>query len=826
MANVRKKQIEQPHPEEDIKSVDSPGIAIEGSQTGDGNVTEAAEPHLEAQPAVETGASEASAEAAEKASAPAEELAAAAAPESAKEPAAEAAPEPEPAASQAATAPEPAAGTAAEAAPAAEPKAEASDQAAAAAETAPAAEPEAAAETDSAPASTPETASKPAAKDAAAPESDAASAPAPANSAAADAASADAPSAEAEGAKQDNAKPDEGKSKKRHGKKEDEEEPEDPLEAAQKRKEDAEQRIEEAEKTIEETSKLKGVKASMKQRNAQSDLRTAQNDLRQAEKDIRIETQRVKNEAYFEQATKLSEASDTDFEELESQIGDVDFENEFITGERLAPKNTKKREKPKGKFTTQSNNIAGDVNTIASLQSKQRDFFDSQTELQQGWRRSCMNRLHQLMDKYETPLIEAITRDLGITRYEAYLTELAPIHAEFTRLRKKIDSWIPVKSVTPTLKLLPTRYKRCWQPYGTVLIINSWESPVADAVISLAEALAAGNTVTLKNSGRTKRCNEVLASAFNELFKPDCVRFVFGGTDLDEALLDAGYDKTLYIGPRENAPRVLEANINTTAPTTLMLDGSNACFVDATCNLDQAADRIMWGKMIHAGQTRYTPHYALVKDSVHKSFINRTYAYVEETYGKDPIRAKGYPRMFSRSEYDQACAFLDSLPSKAKIIYGGERDPKTLRIAPTVVLCESIDNPIFKKKIVGPILLVGTFDKADDAFQRINDLPTPPALYLFTTSKNVQEYTMEKVRFGQLCINDCMSQILDRKGVHAATGDNGCGAIGGMRGIEEFGSYRLVAVNRKNDSMKKWRETPFPTDGYEKIKKKFKFTNI
>lgn len=482
-----------------------------------------------------------------------------------------------------------------------------------------------------------------------------------------------------------------------------------------------------------------------------------------------------------------------------------------------------KPQRPRCTFTVEDNNIAGTAGTISELHDKQREFFRTGTTIKPDWRKTALGRLHSLIDKYETPLIEAIHLDLGITRYEAYLTELAPVHAEFKVLRKNIEKFCNPGKMGVEKDLLPVSYTESWQPHGTVCIINSWESPVAMSVILMAEALAAGNTVVLKNSGRTKRCNEVLAAALDELFKPEYARFVFGGADMDAVLLTTHFDKFCYVGPRKNARVVREASLDASAPTTMLLDGNNACFVDATANLESAAEKIMWGKMLHAGQTRYTPHFAFVNESVHKTFVNRTFAYIERIYGKDPIRSKGYPRMFSRREFDQACELLGSIGSKAQIIYGGQHDAKTLRIAPTVVLCDSIDNPLFKKQIVGPILVVGAFERPEEAFERINQLPTPPAFYMFSSDKETEQFAMLNVQFGQGCINDCMMQIANRKGAHSATGTAGNGTIGGMRGLEEFGTRRIVASGSDGSSLKGWRKTPFPLEGYDKVKKVFRF---
>ena len=584
---------------------------------------------------------------------------------------------------------------------------------------------------------------------------------------------------------------------------------------------ETDQQIQQVEEEKSKSQETPQEQQAFQKEQAPQEQQTQHGELSEQEQLVIQESQTPQEQQTMQGELPEQEQQDT---QDTASIGDPDDDiaaEEFLATSKINEHVCQQR-KPRCEFSLEDNNIDGNPGTISELHDKQKDFFKLGTTVKADWRKTALGRLHSLIDKYETPLIEAIHRDLGITRYEAYLTELAPVHAEFKILRKNIEKFCASSKMGVEKDLLPTSYVECWQPHGTVCIINSWESPVAMAVILLAEAIAAGNTVVLKNSGRTKRCNEVLAAAFDELFKSDYVRFIFGGADMDAVLLSTRFNKFCYVGPRKNAAIVYEASANACAPT-MLLNSNNACFVDSTANVKSAAEKIMWGKMIHSGQTRYTPHYALVSGAVYKTFINRTFGYIEHTYGSDPIHSKGYPRMFSRAEFDQACELLDGIGSKAQIVYGGERDLETLRIAPTVVLCDSIDNPLFKRPITGPILVVGTFGRAEEAFEQINQLPTPAAFYMFSSDKDTQEFAMRNAQFGQGCINDCMMQIINRKGSHSATGASGVGTIGAMRGLEEFGIRRIMAVSGEGSSLKSWRKTPFPLEGYDKIKKVFKF---
>ncbi len=469
-------------------------------------------------------------------------------------------------------------------------------------------------------------------------------------------------------------------------------------------------------------------------------------------------------------------------------------------------------------FTFKRNNFDGGPNAISEILASHRKYFDSHTTRPSSWRGRALSRFNMLIQKYEEPLIEALHRDLGISRYEAYLTELAPVYEEFKTVRNDFGKWTDPRKMSPITKVFPTRYSTSWHPLGCSCIINSWQSPVTGAIVPMIDALAAGCTIVVKNSIRTKRCNEVLAVAIDELFKHECVRFIFGDEELDRILASAGFDKIFYTGRRESAVAIMQgAALNLTSPT-LMLDGNCPCFVDKTAKIEQAAQRIMWGKLLHAGQMRLSPSWAIVHESVINSFVNRTFEFVRNTYGENPIEHPDYPRMFSKAEYDEACALLDKLGSRTEVVYGGERDPKTLKIAPTVIMANSIQHSIFRKRIIGPILPVVAFDLTEPAFAEIGRFSTPPAFYLFSTNKSMIRYAQQNVKASGGCLNDTVMQVYNRKGSTAALGSAGMGYRGSRFGVMQFGARRTYAES--GGLVRKFRFAPF--SDLKKIQHMFK----
>jgi acyl-CoA reductase-like NAD-dependent aldehyde dehydrogenase len=50
--------------------------------------------------------------------------------------------------------------------------------------------------------------------------------------------------------------------------------------------------------------------------------------------------------------------------------------------------------------------------------------------------------------------------------------------------------------------------------------------------------------------------------------------------------------------------------------------GKSPVFIDPSCDLETAAKRIMWGKVVNAGQTCVAPDYVLVPHDFQEKFVS------------------------------------------------------------------------------------------------------------------------------------------------------------------------------------------------------------
>lgn len=57
-------------------------------------------------------------------------------------------------------------------------------------------------------------------------------------------------------------------------------------------------------------------------------------------------------------------------------------------------------------------------------------------------------------------------------------------------------------------------------------------------------------------------------------------------------------------------------------PVTLELGGKSPVIIDSNINLKDVVEKIVWGKILNAGQTCVASDYLLIKNELKEEFIN------------------------------------------------------------------------------------------------------------------------------------------------------------------------------------------------------------
>ena len=408
-----------------------------------------------------------------------------------------------------------------------------------------------------------------------------------------------------------------------------------------------------------------------------------------------------------------------------------------------------------------------------------------------GWRIDQLRGIERMVNEHEAELLQAMADDFGKPRFEAWMTDLMPVAVEASHTAKHLARWMRPRWVWPGKANLPGRSWTVAEPKGTVLIIAPWNYPVQLALSPLVAAVAAGNTVVLKPSELAPATSAALARLIPRYLDPEGVVVVEGAVEVSTALLELPFDHLFFTGSTTVGKVVMAAAARHLSSVTLELGGKSPVVVTADADIDIAARRITFGKLLNAGQTCIAPDYVLVERPVADRLVDGLVTAMAAMEGADPGTTR------TRIVNDRHLARLESLlaDSGGTVATGGAVDHAERWIDPTVVVDPDPGSPLMSEEIFGPILPVITVDSVDDAIAFINGRDKPLALYLFTGSRATEQEVVRSTTSGGVCINHTVMHFMVPELPFGGVGASGIGAYHGRSGFDEL-SHRKAVLRR------------------------------
>ncbi|MEG2000446.1 MAG: aldehyde dehydrogenase [Evtepia sp.] len=422
----------------------------------------------------------------------------------------------------------------------------------------------------------------------------------------------------------------------------------------------------------------------------------------------------------------------------------------------------------------------------------QRNFFRRGQTRELAFRDTMLKRMEQGMRKHEAALLEALAVDLGKSAFEAYTTELAPVFSELARMRKNLKRWAAPTKKKSARAVLPARSYVQAEPYGVVLILSPWNYPLQLALIPLLSALAAGNCVILKPSEQAPHVSHAIADLLAEEFPEEYVCVMEGDVSIAARLLAQEFDYIFYTGSATVGKTVMTAAAQHLTPVTLELGGKSPCILAEDADLDLAAKRIVWGKLLNAGQTCVAPDHVWLRVEQRLPFVDYVEKWLNCFLGETALENPDFARMVNEKQFKRVVSLIEP----EKVVLGGGTDIETLRIEPTVLWHVRERDAVMQEEIFGPVLPILTYHNLDALIAHLQTKEKPLALYLFTKSKKTERKVMNTLSFGGGCVNDTMVHVIADL-PFGGVGTSGMGAYHGKSGFDTFSHYKSLVYKGK-----------------------------
>jgi aldehyde dehydrogenase (NAD+) len=457
-------------------------------------------------------------------------------------------------------------------------------------------------------------------------------------------------------------------------------------------------------------------------------------------------------------------------------------------------------ELPSGRLDTE-------IERVFALQ-QQRKLELRETDAEQ--RLEKLRRLRAAVMAHKEDILQAAHSDMRKPRVDALLGEIMPVTQGIDLALKHLKRWMRPQRVKTPINMLGTRGEIRHEPKGAALIIAPWNVPVFLSFVPLTSAIAAGCTAIIKPSEMTPALGAVIRNIVAEVFDEAEVAVFEGGPEVAQALLRQPFDHIFYTGNPEIGKVVMRAAAEHLTSVTLELGGKSPVIVDESADVEAAAERLVWGKLLNGGQVCVAPDYVLVHESRKDELLGALDRQFKAHASGEAGQLPQLTRIVNPRHHARVQGLLDdALARGARVVTGGQSDAAECFIAPTVLADVPPDAKLMQEEIFGPLLPVLGYQDLNRALELINEKPKPLALYAFSRIKANVERILRGTSAGGTTINHVMLHGLHPNLPFGGVNNSGIGKSGGFYGFQAFSNERAVLRQTSSFSFTRWMMPPY-----------------
>lgn len=274
----------------------------------------------------------------------------------------------------------------------------------------------------------------------------------------------------------------------------------------------------------------------------------------------------------------------------------------------------------------------------------------------------------------------------------------------------------------------------------------------------------------------------------------NCYQCVNGAVNVAIRTTTTPVDLIIFTGSTEKGRLVAAAAAKNLVPCILELGGKCPSIIDESCNLDYSAGKIAAMAFMNSGQLCIRSDYILVHNNLADKFLTKLKAAMNGIYKNGTDRAT-LGKCINSFHLERCCNLLAD--HGGTLIEGNANASNDKNLLPTVILNPSIDAPVMKEEIFGPILPVYTYKNIGEAIEFIGKLDKPLAVYYFGknswSNKNLMRVKNETTS-GAFLVNDIAIHFLNADTPFGGVGASGYGRCHGHQGWLECSNTKSIMV--------------------------------
>jgi coniferyl-aldehyde dehydrogenase len=393
-------------------------------------------------------------------------------------------------------------------------------------------------------------------------------------------------------------------------------------------------------------------------------------------------------------------------------------------------------------------------------------------------------------------LLEAVNRDYGSrSRHETLFGEFVPVLDGLKHTLRHLRGWMRPQRRGVDLLLFPgARNQVLPQPLGVVGVIVPWNFPINLTFSALTAIFAAGNRALVKLSENSRHFAALLEERLPRYFPPEKLAVFDERGGVGVAFSRLALDHLLFTGSTHTGRSVMAAAAANLCPVTLELGGKSPALICEDFPLRTAVERILFVKLMNAGQICTTVDYALLPRRQLREFAALAQAFVAARYGG--IQSADYTSIIDARAFARITAAIEDARTRGaeviQLLPGRPWDEATRKISPHLVLEPPADCELMQREIFGPVLPILGYERLEEAVDFINARPRPLAFYPFSKSRKTIARLLDAVMSGGVSVNDALWHVGQHELPFGGVGASGMGHYHGHEGFLTFSKLRPV----------------------------------
>jgi len=421
-------------------------------------------------------------------------------------------------------------------------------------------------------------------------------------------------------------------------------------------------------------------------------------------------------------------------------------------------------------------------------------------------RQADLRKLQAFIREQREELVAAVNADYGSrSRHETLFTEIFTVIDGVDHVLKHLKKWMqPQRRSVDWRNFFGASNRVIAQPLGVVGAIVPWNFPINLSFTGLIYTFAAGNRAMVKMSENSRHLAQLLMDKIPAYFARDKLAFFdeTGGVGVEFSKLK--FDHLLFTGSGQTGRAVMTAAAQNLCPVTLEMGGKSPAIVCPDFPLRLAAERLLFVKLLNAGQICTTVDHVYLPQGKTIEFVAAAKQIVAQRY--PTLESPDYTSIIDERAFQRLTRALDEAEAAGatlvQLIPGPKWDAATRKIAPHLVLNPAPNSTLRTREIFGPILPIIEYSSLEEPISAINAGARPLALYPFSNDQATIDMLLERVMSGGVSVNDALFHVGQHDLPFGGVGDSGMGHYHGYEGFVTFSKMRPVFYQARWSAVK------------------------